>query len=413
MSAEPLLVRRPYARAGDTQLVAAFRAGDEGAFGALTARHEPALRRYARGILRAQPGLAEDVVQEALMRAHRALRRDDRHVQVRPYLFRVVRNCCLDELGRLRTDSVALHLLTPGDEPAALGASPHEQTVARDATLTALADVADLPASQRHALVRREIDGVTHEELARELGVSVQATKNLVFRARENLARTAEARDAACADVRHDLLVAHDRRRRPPMAALRHAALCKDCRHFRTALKSGRRRLAVLAPGPAMLGLVAVLVGGSKAKTGAAAATVIAAGGVYSLETRVFRTGAPAPIAVEAVAVPGGALDRGAPIPPRTALVTGRLTVPGGGKVAHADLRCPPGMRVAGLVPRGGEGLSHGYAPQTLVGVSTVARVLVAGAGAERRVTVATLCRAPDASGSVRATPRGRPRTPR
>jgi RNA polymerase sigma factor (sigma-70 family) len=397
VSAQPLplasAVRRPYDRRSDTELVAGFRGGDEGAFAALTARHGPALRRYARHVLRAQPALAEDVVQEALMRAHRALRRDDRHVQVRAYLFRVVRNCCLDELGRLRTDSVALHLLTPGEEPAALGASPHEQTVSRDTTLTALADVADLPATQRHALVRREIDGVTHEELARELGVSVQATKNLVHRARENLARTAEARDAACADVRHDLLVAHDRRRRPPMAALRHAALCRDCRAFRTALKSGRRRLAVLAPAPLAFGLVAVALGGSKKAAAGAAATVAAAGGVYGLETRVFSAGEPAPIRVDSVVVPGGLLARGAPVPARTAVVTGRLTVPGGGRVARAALACPRGMRVAGLVPRGGEGLAHGFAPETLLGVSTVARVLVAGDGAERRVTVAVLCR--------------------
>ena len=122
MSAHPLpipaAVRRPYDRRSDTELVAGFRSGDEGAFAALTARHERALLKYARHVLRTQPGLAEDVLQEALMRAHRALRRDDRHVQVRAYLFRVVRNCCLDELGRLRTDSVALHRRTPGEEPA-------------------------------------------------------------------------------------------------------------------------------------------------------------------------------------------------------------------------------------------------------------------------------------------------------
>lgn len=144
-----------------------------------------------------------------------------------------LRNCCLDELGRQHTDSVALHLLHPVEEPPSAAPSPHDAMLDRDDTLTALADVADLPASQRHALVRRELDGLTHEELARELGTSVAATKNLVFRARENLARAAEARDARCEDVRHDLPVAHDRSRRPSMRVLRHATLCKDCRAFR------------------------------------------------------------------------------------------------------------------------------------------------------------------------------------
>src|SRR5262249_18227177 len=87
-------------------------------------------------------------VQEALIRAHRALRRDERHLHVRAYMFRIVRNCCLDELARLRTDSVALHLLRPGEEPVSF-AEPHEATLQRDATLNALADVARLPAVPR------------------------------------------------------------------------------------------------------------------------------------------------------------------------------------------------------------------------------------------------------------------------
>jgi RNA polymerase sigma factor (sigma-70 family) len=179
LSAEPLVLRG-YDRRTDTELVGQFRTGDERAFAELCDRHAAELGRYARRVLRAHHELAEDVVQEALMRAHRALRRDQRHLHVRAYLFRIVRNCCLDELARLRTDSVALHLLHPGEEPASLAESPHEATLQRDATLNALADVADLPASQRHALVRRELDELSHEELARELGVSVKATKNLV-----------------------------------------------------------------------------------------------------------------------------------------------------------------------------------------------------------------------------------------
>lgn len=407
MSAEPLVLRG-YDRRSDTELLGQFRTGDERAFAELCDRHTAELRRYARRVLRAHHELAEDVVQEALMRAHRALRRDERHLHVRGYLFRIVRNCCLDELARLRTDSVALHLLRPGEEPAALS-GPHEATVQRDATLTALADVAGLPASQRHALVRRELDGLSHEELARELGVSVKATKNLVHRARANLARTAEARDARCDDVRHELLVAHDRRRRPPMRALRHAALCKDCRTFRAALKASRQTLSVLVPAPIGLGLLALIAGTSKATatkaTAGIAAAALAAGGAYELRTQVFRAGSATPLAVESVSVPGGLLSRGAAIPRGTAVVTGTLEVSPQAAPVAIELTCPEGMRVAGLVPSGGDGLAHGFDPATVTGVSRTARVLIAADDlkAPRNVTVATLCRAPDANGSVRA----------
>ena len=408
MSAEPLVLRG-YDRRTDTELLGQFRNGDEQAFAELCDRHAAELRRYARRVLRAHHELAEDVVQEALMRAHRALRRDERHLHVRAYLFRIVRNCCLDELARLRTDSVALHLLRPGEEPLSPAESPHEATLRRDATLTALADVADLPASQRHALVRRELDGISHEELARELGVSAKATKNLVHRARANLARAAEARDARCDDVRHELLVAHDRHRRPPMHALRHAALCKDCRGFRAALKTSRQRLSVLVPGPAGLGLLALLAGSGKATvtkaTAGVTAAAVAAGGAYELRTEVFRAGSATPLAVESVSVPGGLLGRGGKLPHGTAVVTGTLEVAPQPAPVAIELTCPDGMRVAGLLPSGGDGLAHGFDPATVTGVSRTARVLIAADGldAPRKVTVATLCRAPDATGSVRA----------
>jgi RNA polymerase sigma factor (sigma-70 family) len=404
---EPLVLRG-YDRRSDTELLGQLRRGDEQAFAELCDRHAAELRRYARRVLRAHHELGEDVVQEALARAHRALRRDQRHLHVRAYLFRIVRNCCLDELARLRTDSVALHLLRPGDEPASLS-EPHEATLQRDATLNALADVAGLPAAQRHALVRRELDGLSHEELARELGVSVKATKNLVHRARANLARTAEARDARCDDIRHELLVAHDRHRRPPMHALRHAALCKDCRAFRTALKASRQRLATLVPAPAGLGLLALLAGGAKATatkaTAGVAAAALAAGGAYELKTQVFNAGSAAPLAVQSVSVPGGLLSRGAKIPRGTAVVTGTLQVSPQPTPVAIRLKCPDGMRVAGLVPSGGDGLAHGFDPATVTGVSRSARVLIAADELKRarRVTVATLCRAPDGTGSVRA----------
>ena len=240
MSTEPLRTpRRLPVRMTDTELLAALRAGDPSAFPELCARHEPALRRFARSILRARPAVVDDVVQESLLRAHRALRRDDRHIEVRPYLFRLVRNCCLDEISRSRTDSVALHLLHPGEEPASTD-SVHSLLERRDRLTTTLADVADLPESQRHALLRREIDGLTHEQVAAELGVSPGASRSLVLRARETLTRAAAARGADCEDVRADLLRAHDARRRASVSALRHVASCSQCRAFRTALKHDR-----------------------------------------------------------------------------------------------------------------------------------------------------------------------------
>ena len=68
-------------------------------------RHHAALERFARKILGRGSERAEDVVQEAMLRASRALLRDDRHIELKPWLFRLTRNCALDELARVRTDT--------------------------------------------------------------------------------------------------------------------------------------------------------------------------------------------------------------------------------------------------------------------------------------------------------------------
>jgi RNA polymerase sigma factor (sigma-70 family) len=389
----------------DTELVAALRAGDGDAFAVLCARHQPPLRRYAAHILRARPAIVDDVVQESLLRAHRALRRDERHIEVRPYLYRLVRNCCLDELARVRTDSVPLHMLHPSDEPSGAD-TPHGRLEQRDRLDATLADLATLPDTQRHALVRRELDGLTHEQVAAELGITPGASKSLVYRARETLTRAEAARDAHCEDVRFALLRAHDAKRRAPMAALRHAATCSHCRAFRAQLKGGRRALGVLIPVPVLGGILGgALLGVSKpvaVKTVAVGAAAIAtAGGAYELQARVFRAGDSTPIAVTGVALPGGHLAKGAPLPPRTALVTSRVRLP----AAAATLRCPAHMRVAGLVPVPGFARSHGFDARTVVGASTAARIVFGAGGPAQVIEVAIFCRVPDAHGSVRAAP--------
>jgi RNA polymerase sigma factor (sigma-70 family) len=394
---------RLHDRMSDTALVHALRAGDEQALAALWGRHAPALRRYAAHILRAQPAIVDDVVQESLLRAHRALLRDDRHIDVRPYLFRIVRNSCLDELARVRTDSVPLHLLHAADEPTGRGGSPEARLEESDRLRATLADLAALPAMQRHALVRRELDGLTHEQVAAELRISTTASRSLVHRARASLNRADVARETRCEDVRYALLRAHDDRRRAPVDALRHVAVCATCRAFRSGLKGGRRALTALVPAPVLGGLLggtllatkplatkAVTVGG---------AALVAAGGAYELRQHVVREGEPSPIALSGVALPGGRLAQGARVPERTALVTAHARA----TATSATLSCPAGMRVAGLVPVPGSRTSLGFAPGTVVGASARARVVFAADRAGATVDLAILCRVPDRRGSVRA----------
>jgi RNA polymerase sigma-70 factor (ECF subfamily) len=79
----------------DRRLVTLVREGYEAAFEEIVRRYGPALRRYAGGIV---AGSAEDVTQDALSKALVALRRDDNEIELRPWLYRIVRNTALNDL---------------------------------------------------------------------------------------------------------------------------------------------------------------------------------------------------------------------------------------------------------------------------------------------------------------------------
>ncbi|MDA0139375.1 RNA polymerase sigma factor [Solirubrobacter deserti] len=388
-------------RATDEQLVRRLRDGDDAAFELVHQRYAKRLERYAAKILGGRRELAEDVVQEALIRAHRALRRDHQPLHLASWLHRLVRNCCLDELSRVRFAPLA----DDTDAPEALAPGPHAVLEQRDAVHGLLADIAALPSAQRHALLRRELDGLGHEELAAELGVTPQASKQLVHRARLNVIKGREARDACCLAVQGDLLAAHDERRRASAATYRHLVTCKACRGLRDRLRTARRGALALVP-PAGL---AVLLGALAAKLGPGGKATAGGIAVFAASATVaapilFVAGDPSPVTVTSPALPGGALSVGAPVPPATAMVTRVITFKRGDALPQTvTLTCPEHTRIAGILPPAGARIGVGYAPGTTVGVGRDAELVFERHTADRdgSLVVGTLCRVPDTRGSV------------
>jgi len=195
----PLSLRSPRLRTrDDAALVAAFRAGDEAAFVAIHDRHRPALERYARRMLAsAGDAASEDVVQEAFVRAHRALRADARPMALRAWLYRIAHNRALDELDRLRARPAVALLDDDGGGATGTAVDPLDEAVRREHLRHVLADVQGLPATQRSALVIRELGGLSYAEIAEALDVTVPAVKSLLVRARMHLADAAVERAAA------------------------------------------------------------------------------------------------------------------------------------------------------------------------------------------------------------------------
>jgi RNA polymerase sigma factor (sigma-70 family) len=158
----PLRVR------SDEELVRRFRAGDEDAFRVIHDRYRARLLAYARQMLRGSRQDAEDALQDVFVRAHAGLRTDARDVSLRAWLYRIAHNRCIDELRRPQPPSPeSLALLHPPPE------DPVAATIRRESLRRLVIDIGRLPEQQRAALLMRELGGMSYDEVAAALTITV------------------------------------------------------------------------------------------------------------------------------------------------------------------------------------------------------------------------------------------------
>ncbi len=399
-------------RTDDSELARRVGVGDVAAFATLDARYRNALTRYAGTLLRRSEHDCDDVVQDVLIRAHEALRRGEGPDELRPWLYRLTRNRAIDEVRRKRWGDESLdsqHAFTAGGRE-----DPEAVLRHREALRRLVEDLADLPVRQRQALLARELDDQSPAQVATQLGVSVMAAHKLATRARENLIRSRDARDAACQDVHAALLDAHERGVRPSEHALRHVKHCGACRAYQLDIRRLSRQLHALNPAfglPILAGLVK-LVGGGGAKTAgiaAAAVVVVATGGVVVLKSDVHKSGEPAPFRLAGIRDSSGRpVTGGRPIPGRTAIVTALVNIPAGpttpGTPPTVTIACPDQMRYAGMVEPQRRGLLD-WQPtrETIPGHSPKARIDLSQRDTSRAVkgTIGIICKRPYSNGSI------------
>jgi RNA polymerase sigma-70 factor, ECF subfamily len=174
---------RPHAHRTDLALMLATAAGDETAFAELVTRHRPRLVRFATARCGRDRAQAEDAVQDALVRAHRAILAGKVPADPQGWLFAIVRNRCSD-LRRAARPTSELPAELAVDAPSALELVQDGERLA-----VALDAVGRLPSAQRAALVGRELEGRSYEELAQRQATTVSAIKSLLHRARSALAQ--------------------------------------------------------------------------------------------------------------------------------------------------------------------------------------------------------------------------------
>jgi RNA polymerase sigma factor (sigma-70 family) len=169
----------------DERLVDLVRAGSEPAFEAIVTRYRRALLRYCSRILPEER--AEDAVQQTFVRAFDAMRESDAELRLRPWLYRIAHNTALNAL---RDRSLRHEQLDESFD----GVEQPDQALERSMGLReVLRAVQDLPERQRNAIVLRELEGRSYEQIAAELGVTGGAVRQLLNRARTSVRAAATA----------------------------------------------------------------------------------------------------------------------------------------------------------------------------------------------------------------------------
>jgi RNA polymerase sigma-70 factor (ECF subfamily) len=160
----------------DASLIHRFLAGDERAFRALYRRHSPRLRMVVMRLLGNRRSETDDVLQETWLAACRGLHRYRGDAKFGTWLTTIGIRTTRHRLALTRLDETGLfeELAAP---PATL---PH-------AAIDLERAIDRLPDHQRMVLVLHDIEGFTHEEIGRQLGVAVGTSKATLSRARSAL----------------------------------------------------------------------------------------------------------------------------------------------------------------------------------------------------------------------------------
>ncbi|MCS5637297.1 MAG: sigma-70 family RNA polymerase sigma factor [Myxococcota bacterium] len=165
----------------DVVLMLAFRDGDEGAFDQLFRRWAGPLLRYLERML-GDSAVAEELVQEAFFRVHRARDRYEARARFSTWLYRIATNLALNELKRPRRRHV--HEDEERINLRAGGPGADDLLASRRLGVEMERELEKLPERQRMALWLSAAEGHSYAEVASILETSEKSVKALVHRAR-------------------------------------------------------------------------------------------------------------------------------------------------------------------------------------------------------------------------------------
>jgi len=178
-----LLMDRPVPPVGstDAELVDRVLAGDHAAFTTVVRRHDDRLRGLAYKLLGGDRERMDDALQDAYIRAFRALGTFRRDAHLGSWLYRIVYNACIDELRRANRRPAPVDVTDATWDRAHGGPGPERTVTAADAAVRALAA---LPDDQRITVVMVDGEGLDNQTVAKLLDIAPGTVASRLSRAR-------------------------------------------------------------------------------------------------------------------------------------------------------------------------------------------------------------------------------------
>jgi RNA polymerase sigma-70 factor (ECF subfamily) len=178
----------------DQQLVERAQRGDKHAFELLVSKYQRKLVRLLSRYMRDQ-GEVEDVAQEAFIKAYRALASFRGDSAFYTWLYRIgintAKNFLISSGRRAPTstehDAEEAETFDDGDQLRDIN-TPESLLMSKEIAATVNAAMEGLPEEMRTAIMLREIDGLSYEEIAAIMGCPIGTVRSRIFRAREDIA---------------------------------------------------------------------------------------------------------------------------------------------------------------------------------------------------------------------------------
>lgn len=182
-------------READQVLVRRVQAGDQAAFNLLVLKYQRKVLRLVSRIVR-DPSEVEDVVQEAFVKAYRALPQFRGESAFYTWLYRIAVNTAKNHLVSLGKQPIPMTDLTPDEDDTESfearsvvtdNQTPESLLLSRQIAETVNQSIESLPAELRTAITLREIEGLSYEEIAEAMNCPIGTVRSRIFRARESI----------------------------------------------------------------------------------------------------------------------------------------------------------------------------------------------------------------------------------